>query len=816
MGRIHAQISILALICAAFPLSALAQSRMEVVTPGGVMPAASTNAMDPADRLAMNLRLLSQNPYDVTALTQAGESALAVGDANAAISFLARAEELSPASGRIKADLASALVQLERPTEAMRLFGEAQGLGVSEQSFAKDRGLAFDLRGENKRAQRDYALALRNGSDEEVIRRMAMSLGISGNKDEALRLLDPLIRRRDQGAWRARAFILAMNGDLRGAEKIADQVVPPAMTSSFSTFMRRLANLSPAERAHAVNFGSMPSQDVRYAAVNTNDPFRPIDAGASDALSPPAPLIAAAPETSRTKSSRDTRRRPGRDEIALASNTPAFLSKPRVDPPAAAPFPATVPATTTATVKSTFGDAPLSRRVGERLGPVDPARLPDLMRPTAPNTVASPPPKVTLMSGMTSLPVPTGVRPLESASRSPSTPLSSAPLATTPAPVPTAQAPALFEIATVAPKPVLFPPAPVAAPPAAIFAPKPTPVLSAAAPNPSLQPPSTPARSTPTLASQAPAIVLAPAAPPVFVAQPAVALTTAAPAITGLAPPIAAPQTPVLVAAPVAPIPTALPVPLTSAAAVPAPGFSPEIVAPIPVADPANSVVTPLPAAPAILEPASPSLATPLVQAGVAPDATPPSPELIATPAPAAAPAPPITAPITPLQVQPLPTPTGLASVLSGITPEEESRGGPVLSDAEFRKARLIARRKAEAQSAADSQAKVALETKRQEEEERRRVAALSPQRFWVQIATGANRSGLSNTVKKLRDQAPDALKGLSAASVPYKATNRVLVGPFKTQAEARNIVNKLSKQGVSATTFTSDAGQDVAKLSSR
>jgi cell division septation protein DedD len=166
--------------------------------------------------------------------------------------------------------------------------------------------------------------------------------------------------------------------------------------------------------------------------------------------------------------------------------------------------------------------------------------------------------------------------------------------------------------------------------------------------------------------------------------------------------------------------------------------------------------------------------------------------------------------------VQPLPAPTGLASVLSGITPEEESRGGPVLSDAEFRKARLIARRKAEAQSAADSQAKVELETKRQEEEERRRVAALSPQRFWVQIATGANRSGLSNTVKKLRDQAPDALKGLSAASVPYKATNRVLVGPFRTQAEARNIVNKLSKQGVSATTFTSDAGQDVAKLSSR
>jgi hypothetical protein len=162
------------------------------------------------------------------------------------------------------------------------------------------------------------------------------------------------------------------------------------------------------------------------------------------------------------------------------------------------------------------------------------------------------------------------------------------------------------------------------------------------------------------------------------------------------------------------------------------------------------------------------------------------------------------------------PAPVGLASVLSGITPEEESRVGPVLSEAEFRKARLIARRKAEAERLADTQSKTEQDTKRKEEEERRRVAALSPPRIWVQIATGSNRGGLSTTVKKLREQAPDALKGLSAASVPYRATNRVLVGPFKSQAEARATVNKLAKQGVSATTFTSDAGQDVAKLSSK
>jgi len=42
-----------------------------------------------------------------------------------------------------------------------------------------------------------------------------------------------------------------------------------------------------------------------------------------------------------------------------------------------------------------------------------------------------------------------------------------------------------------------------------------------------------------------------------------------------------------------------------------------------------------------------------------------------------------------------------------------------------------------------------------------------------------------------------------------------VLVGPFKTDAEARSFVNQLKKEGVSTFTFTSDAGQTVTKLPS-
>jgi Flp pilus assembly protein TadD len=842
-----------ALICASFPLSVSAQSRMEVVTPGGVMPAGSISSMDPSDRLAMNLRLLSQNPYDVTALTQAGESALAVGDANAAISFLARAEELSPASGRVKASLASALVQLERPTEAMRLFAEAQGLGISEQMFAKDRGLAFDLRGENKRAQRDYALALRSGYDEEVTRRLAMSLGISGDKEDALRMLEPLIRRNDQGAWRARAFVLAMNGDTRGAEKIADRVVPPGMMASFSTFMRRLATLNPAERAHAVNFGSMPSQEVRYASVNTNDPFRPIDAGSADSLSPAPPAdLATAASTGRGKLSREPRRRPGRNEVALASATPSFLSKPRADPPApAAVRPTIAPsapaaATTTATLTPTFLDTRSGKRVGERLGPVDPARLPESIRPPLPNTAPAAPPTVTLMTGMSSLPAPTSAR--SPVSISPSVNVASTPSVATPsaaalikpantlltqAPTPTPTQTVFAPTPTVKPVDVAPPvQSPPVAPAPALFEIGPAKIAPSAAivqnmppvPVPAPQV-TTPALTTPTvtMVAAAPAATLSAAAPqslptekqligpslvPPAAIQPALMSAPAGAVQRSISTPATVSPLSAVALTPPAGTPVA-----TAVSVAPAPGFSEAITAPIQANDPAASIVTPLPSQPAIVE----MSATPTISTSES--ATPVALASAAVPTPLS-PATSVSVPIiTPIEApNPIatPAPVGLASVLSGITPEEESRGGPVLSEAEFRKARLIARRKAEAESLAETQSKTEQDSKRKEEEERRRVTALSPPRIWVQIATGSNRSGLSTTVKKLRDQAPDALKGLSAASVPYKATNRILVGPFKSQAEARSTVNKLAKQGVSATTFTSDAGQDVAKLSSK
>jgi cell division protein FtsN len=168
-----------------------------------------------------------------------------------------------------------------------------------------------------------------------------------------------------------------------------------------------------------------------------------------------------------------------------------------------------------------------------------------------------------------------------------------------------------------------------------------------------------------------------------------------------------------------------------------------------------------------------------------------------------------------------------LADVIGSIESEEEGRAGDILDDAEFRRARAAAKRKADADEAAalakvkakeEEQSAAALKAKAKaaEEEQARQLAKRNPARIWVQIATGSNRAGLPGTWNRLKEKGGDAIKGKSAASAPFKSTNRLLVGPYKSQTEARAAVNKLAGKGIQATTFSSDAGEEVSPVGGR
>ncbi|MFT3978134.1 MAG: tetratricopeptide repeat protein, partial [Sphingomonas bacterium] len=276
-----------------------------------------------ADQLADAMRTLGANPRDLGALINAGELSLRLGDASGAAALFKRADEIDSMNGRVKAGMARILVQQERPGEALRYFNQAAGYGLDPRSFAGDRGLAYDLIGEQERAQRDYRLALKAGPQDEVQRRYALSLAISGRQEEALKEIEPLLRTGDRGAWRARAFILAMGGDVAGAEKIATTMMPSGMANGLAPFFQKLPSLGSVDKAFAVHFGEVRASPARLADAKLipplpalgPDPTAPVRVAAAP---PPPLLVEPAPDRKG--------RRKGKNKappVRIAATTPA-------------------------------------------------------------------------------------------------------------------------------------------------------------------------------------------------------------------------------------------------------------------------------------------------------------------------------------------------------------------------------------------------------------------------------------------------------------------------------------------------------------
>lgn len=282
----------------------------------------------PGDALSRNLRSLAANPKSATALMGAGRAAFDLGDAQAALTFFARAEEQLPGDGRIKMWIGTALVHLQQPHAALKFFRDAADLGVPVADFARDRGLAHDIAGNPREAQRDYRLALQRGRDDETTRRLALSLAISGEREPALRLLEDQLLVRDRAAERTRALVLALTGDTAGATRAAEAAMPGPQASAMSPFLARLPTLSPAERALAVHLGIFPG-DGRTAAPSTyasNDFASAVtDAGRPD----PAQTLLARRQVAPEPVSAAPRRRPGAEEApATASVRPTPIRPP--------------------------------------------------------------------------------------------------------------------------------------------------------------------------------------------------------------------------------------------------------------------------------------------------------------------------------------------------------------------------------------------------------------------------------------------------------------------------------------------------------
>ena len=226
----------------------------------------------PATALARYVRTLASDPKDFQTLIGAGKAALELGDAQAAAGFFARADDVDPGSPLPQAGMGAVSVANGNPQAALPYFQRAQQRGASIASFACDRGLAYDLLGQQAKAQADYRVALSGRDGDEARRRLAISLAISGDRNAALQTLAPLAARGDAGVPRVRAFVFALTGDSNAAMNAINAAMPGSW-ARVAPFVQRLPALTAGQRAAAVNLGIFP--DSGDSALASNAPTGP-------------------------------------------------------------------------------------------------------------------------------------------------------------------------------------------------------------------------------------------------------------------------------------------------------------------------------------------------------------------------------------------------------------------------------------------------------------------------------------------------------------------------------------------------------------
>lgn len=220
-------------------------------------------------RLNRALLEIARRPQSVSALLEAGDASLAVGDLDAAIGFYGRAAELGPNDPRVKLGLAQVYLRSGRPVEALPLLQEAESAGAQLRDVIGARALAYDLVGNQEAAQTAYASALElSPQDDEVRRRFAISQAISGNATAFQETLAPLIEARDVAAFRTRAFGLAILGEQERAEGIVNSIMPRDLSARINPYLAYMPRLTPAQQAAAANLGIFP----RAADIGREDP----------------------------------------------------------------------------------------------------------------------------------------------------------------------------------------------------------------------------------------------------------------------------------------------------------------------------------------------------------------------------------------------------------------------------------------------------------------------------------------------------------------------------------------------------------------
>ena len=118
----------------------------------------------------------------------------------------------------------------------------------------------------------------------------------------------------------------------------------------------------------------------------------------------------------------------------------------------------------------------------------------------------------------------------------------------------------------------------------------------------------------------------------------------------------------------------------------------------------------------------------------------------------------------------------------------------------------------AKAKAEAAEKAKAEAEAKAAKAKAEKAAKDAEPSRRWLQIGVGRNTAAFAFDWKRLVKQAGATLSGKGPWAVKYGASNRMLAGPYPSEAAARAALKALKDKGIDALPYTSAEGEKVTK----
>jgi len=88
--------------------------------------------------------------------------------------------------------------------------------------------------------------------------------------------------------------------------------------------------------------------------------------------------------------------------------------------------------------------------------------------------------------------------------------------------------------------------------------------------------------------------------------------------------------------------------------------------------------------------------------------------------------------------------------------------------------------------------------------------------KIWLQLASGGDASTYPDQFRRIRSREPSLFEGISGFIADEGPRTRLLIGPFRTDDDARLFADALETVRIDSTRWVSQPGQVVRKLSSQ